>query len=144
MMQQTAQNSQPSRSPNLGRRITAMIRAWAILGAVVGIHTGWRLQGGLLATIAQTIAGIVVFSMVGLLLAAFTGRPNESLLGGAVGLLIGVVAVPLGSNMPAGETVNLCLTMGALVGATCRPWIRGVVRLGSVIHTLSGRLRSGI
>jgi hypothetical protein len=111
-----------------------------ILGAVVGLHNGWRLHGDFIAIIAQALAGIVVFAVMGILLGLFANRARESLLGGAFGLLIGCIA-HFACAIPQTEVIDVCLLVGALVGATCWPWIGGAIRLGTTIYALLGRLR---
>jgi hypothetical protein len=108
-----------------------MVTAWVVLGAVLGTITGLHLGGGAIGLLSQVIAGIIVFSVLGLILALFTGRAKESLVGGTCGCVVGLMSGPIRGTLSAAEAVNLCLVIGGLVGATCWPWVRVITATGS-------------
>ena len=114
-----------------------MVAAWVVLGAVLGTITGLHFGGGAIGLLSHVIAGTIVFSVLGLILAPFTGRAKESLVGGMCGCLVGLASGPFRGTLSAAEAVNLSLIIGGLVGATCWPWVRVVTmtRSGLVAAT---------
>jgi len=112
------------RRSGMGQRLRSMTAAWAVLGLVVGAHGGWRIAPEPLTLISHMIAGLMVFSALGLVLGLVSGRARHSLVGGACGVLVGVVCGPLPGQGSLGESVDLCLVMGALAGATLLPWLQ--------------------
>jgi hypothetical protein len=94
--------------------------AGAVSGTINALHLGVGFRG----FIAYILAGIIVFVPVGILLAVFVNRAKESLWGAAIGLVVGVLLIPYRPAIPVNETVNVCLLMGVLFGATCWPIVR--------------------
>ena len=127
-----------SRPTGIRSRMGAMVPAWLVLGAAVGMHTGFRLPGGALAVFSHAIAGMVVFGVMGAILAVFTSRAKESLMGGAFGMLVGLLAGPRGATLPPGEATCLCLVISDLTGATCWPLVHGVIRLAATVRLVGG------
>ena len=114
----------PHRSgPNIRRRMASMTAAWLFLGTVIGIHIGWRLNAGPVAIVSHVIAGWIVFSFAGVAISLLGGRWKESLLGALCGTLVGLVAELWNWAAPPGAAFNQCLVVGAIVGATFRPWV---------------------
>ena len=108
-----------------------MVTAWVVLGSVLGTITGLHLGGGAIGLLAHVIAGTLVFAVLGLILAPFSGRAKETLVGGACGCLVGLASGPIRGSLSAAEAVNLALVIGGLVGATCWPWVRVVTMTGA-------------
>jgi hypothetical protein len=132
--------NQQAASPRSGikKRVVGMAFAWLILGAAVGANAGLRLQAGAIAVAAQVTAGIIVFSLLGVLLGLFVARAEESMLGGLCGMLVGLASGSRENPAAQAEIANLCLVMGALVGATGWPWIRIIVGSASGIKRVLG------
>jgi hypothetical protein len=109
--------------PDIRRRMASMTSVWLFLGMVLGIHTGWRLHAGPVAIVSHAIAGSIVLAFLGIAISILADRWRESLIGGLGGMLFGAVAELWNCATPAGQAVNMGLLIGALVGATCWPWI---------------------
>jgi hypothetical protein len=83
------------------------------------------MQGGAIpGAIAAMMAGMVELAILGALFAAIGGRPGESVLGAAVGLLGGLAAGAMGVKAPAVLVANFGMVVGAIAGATLRPYLR--------------------
>jgi hypothetical protein len=96
---------------------------WAALGAVMGASVGME-GGGIIGAIAGMMAGIVEFAMLGAIFAVVGGRPEETILGAVGGLLGGLtVGITVGQDSVV-LLANLGLLVGAIVGATLRPYLR--------------------
>jgi hypothetical protein len=131
----------PPTQPMPGRRVLRMAVAWAGLGAVMGASVGWE-SGGVIGTIACLIAGMIELAALGAVLGLIGGRPGESLLGGGCGLTVGAVAGLAG--VQAGPVpAAFGLVVGALAGATLRPYLRlvalPIVLLVRVLPSRHGR-----
>ena len=105
--------NQQAASPRSGikKRVVGMAFAWLILGAAVGANAGLRLQAGAIAVAAQVTAGIIVFSLLGVLLGLFVARAEESMLGGLCGMLVGLASGSRENPAAQAEIANLCLVM---------------------------------
>ncbi len=108
-----------------------MVSAWVVLGGVLGTITGLHVGGGAIGLVSHVIAGTIVLGVLGLILAPFSGRAKESLVGGLCGCLVGLASGPIRGSLSAAEAVNLAVIIGGLVGATCWPWVRIVTAAGS-------------
>ena len=111
------------------RRMAHMIVAWAALGAFLGFNMAFHAGGGGIALIAQMIAGMIVLSVLGMMLGLAADRGRESVIGGAFGAIVGIVGGSLHQVAAQGEVISLCIVIGALIGATCWPWVRVVVKV---------------
>jgi hypothetical protein len=107
-----------------------MIGVWTVLGILTGIVTALPFRGGVSEVFARAIAGALVYSLLGATLSLFASRAQESMVGGLCGTAVGLGAQWVHPAPLAGEVVSLCLTIGALVGATCWPWIRVLQAVG--------------
>ena len=130
-MAKNAELPRPGPGRRVLRRVVSMVTAWIVLGAVLGTITGLHFGGGAIGLLSHVIAGIMVFSVLGLILAPFTGRARESLVGGTCGCLVGLMSGPIRGSLAPAEAVNLSLVIGGLVGATCWPWVRVITATGS-------------
>jgi hypothetical protein len=123
------------RRPGLGRkvvrRVVSMVTAWVVLGAVLGVIMGMQRGGGAIGMLSHVVAGTMVFSVLGMILAPFSGRAKETLVGGMCGCLVGLASGPIRGTLSAAEAVNFSLVIGGLVGSTCWPWVRVVTMTGS-------------
>jgi len=113
------------------RRLVSMAVAWLFLGAVTGIHIGWRLNEGVLPIVSNAIAGMTVFSLIGVLMSFFADRAEESIIGGLCGMLVGIATSTWEGAGEPGYAINLCLIAGALIGATGWPWVYIIVKVVS-------------
>jgi hypothetical protein len=109
--------------PSLGKRVGGMAVTWAFLGATMGASAG-GVSGGFVGAIAGVMAGAVELAVLGAALGVIGGRPGESLLGGACGAAGGVIAALVGGHPSPVLTVDFGLVVGALVGATLKPYCR--------------------
>lgn len=132
---QEARPLEMSQAGSMRRRVVQMTAAWLFLGALVGIGTGATSGGSLAAIVSSVLAGMILFPPVGLLLGLIGGRPKETLLGAAagaiVGALLGAVAGPI-------EITTHALLVGALGGATLRPYLMLAKWLYSALHAAAG------
>lgn len=110
-------------------RLLHMTFAWATLGSIMGGYTGYVKNEGTTMLIAQTIAGIIVLTGVGLFLGCVFNRAIESLVGGSVGFLLGFVVSPIAQMNPLVPNPSITLTIGGLIGATGWPLISFVKRM---------------
>lgn len=111
-----------------------MVAAWTILGVFVGLAIAMPFREGVADALGKVVAGIIVYSLLGAALSLFASRAQESLVGGVCGLCIGLAAELWQPAAPPGQSIRLCLTIGALIGATFWPWLRtlqAVVRHGT-------------
>jgi uncharacterized protein YacL len=110
---------------------------WAALGAVMGASVGME-GGGFIGAIAGMMAGIVELAMLGAIFAVVGGRPEESVLGAVVGLLAGLTFGVMRLPAPVVLVANFGLVVGAIVGATLRPYLRllslPVILLCRILH----------
>jgi hypothetical protein len=127
--------------PTLGRRVLRMAVAWAGLGAVMGTGVGLG-SGGVVVAVACLIAGMIELAALGAVLALFGGRPGESLLGGGCGLAVGAVSGLAGVQASVVLAAAFGLVVGALVGATLRPYLRLVsLPIVLLVRVLPSRYR---
>jgi hypothetical protein len=96
---------------------------WAALGAGMGASVGME-SGGFIGAIAGMLAGIVELAMLGAIFAVVGGRPEETVLGAVGGLLAGLVFSVMRVQAPVVLVANFGLVVGAMVGATLRPYLR--------------------
>ena len=94
---------------------------WAALGAIMGASVGME-GGGFIGAIAGMMAGIVEFAMLGAIFAVVGGRPEETVLGAVGGLLAGLAFNMMRVQAPLVLVANFGLVVGAIVGATLRPF----------------------
>ena len=104
-------------------RLLRMTFAWATLGSLMGGYIGVVKNEGTTMLIAQTIAGIIVLTCVGLFLGCVFNRAIESLVGGSVGFLLGLAVTPIAQVNQLVLNPSVTLTIGALIGATGWPLI---------------------
>ncbi len=109
--------------PTLRRRILRMMTVWAALGAIMGASLGMS-GGGLSGAIAGMIAGMFELAALGTVFALLGGRPEETVLGAGVGLLAGLAFGVMRVQAPLVLVANFGLVVGAMVGATLRPYLR--------------------
>lgn len=121
----------------LGLRAFHMAGAWLAVGAVVGACNGLHLGGRAPMMAGQIVAGMIVYPCLGALLALIADSAVESLAGATFGLLVGAVALGLGGRWPHFDHLAFTTTVGALIGATCLPWVRLTLRAaGFVVRSL--------
>lgn len=119
--------------PGIVGRMARMTVAWWALGAFLGFNMAIHAGGGVVGIIAQMIAGMIVLSVLGMLLGLAVDRARESILGGAFGAMVGILGETCRGGLVQGEAVSLCIIIGALIGATCWPWVRIVVKILSLV-----------
>jgi hypothetical protein len=105
-----------------------MALIWAFLGQWVGADIGMR-AGGLVGSIAACVAVMVEMAVLGAFLGWIGGRPRDTLLGAAVGLIAGVLLDPLSGHTDLISHASIGLIAGASDGATLRPYLRLVGRV---------------
>jgi hypothetical protein len=116
-----------------------MALTWAGLGAVMGAIVGWE-QGGFVGALVSLIVGMIELVPLGAVLSLIGGGPRESLLGGGCGLAVGAVAGLTGVPAGPGLVAAFGLVVGALVGATLRPYLRLVsLPILFLLRVLPGR-----
>jgi hypothetical protein len=111
------------------RRMRAMAGAWALLGLVMGLNCEHLFEFNTIALVANTIAWIMVMSLTGVLVSLFGGRPIDSWIGAATGATIAAFAVLRSTSDFASLSlqINFGALIGALVAATCWPWVRMIL-----------------
>jgi hypothetical protein len=109
--------------PTLRTRILRMSILWAVLGAFTGASVGLQ-GGGMIGAIAGMIAGMVEFATLGIIFVFIGGRPDETMLGAMAGLVVGLSIGVLGGPAPIVVVANCGLTVGAMLGATFRAYLR--------------------
>jgi hypothetical protein len=127
-----AQVDKPSALLKIVRRMAQMTIAWLALGAFLGFNMALHAGGGGAAIIAQMIAGMIVLSLLGMLLGLAVDRGRESIIGGAFGAIVGILGGSLHRVAAQGEVISLCIVIGALIGATCWPWVGVAVKILSL------------
>jgi hypothetical protein len=100
-----------------------MSTVWATLGAVIGTSVGIQ-GGGLNGAILAMMAGMVELAVLGVAFAIAGGTPEETMLGGVAGLLLGLAACAVGGQAPVVLVTNFGLLVGAILGATLRAYLR--------------------
>jgi hypothetical protein len=110
------------------RRVLQMALVWAFIGQWVGADIGMR-AGGLVGSIAGAVAVMVEMAVLGAFLGWLGGRPVDTIIGAALGLLAGVMLVPLGGHADLLSRANMGLIAGASDGAALRPYLRIIARL---------------
>lgn len=120
------------------RRMSALAGAWALLGALMGLNCEALWRGDTISVAANVVAWSIVMGITGAIMSAFGGRPLSCWVGAAGGFLIAVIA---GIRMPElGSSIQMQLNFGALVGAivaaTCWPWIRLTIAVAQRVRTL--------
>jgi hypothetical protein len=99
------------------RRAAAMVGIWLFFGIVVGLSIT-KPNAGVMVYVAGAIAGMIVLSPIGFLLGLLGGRWNESLIGAAVGQVVGFCVGLIGKWMEPNLLATIGLIYGALLGAT--------------------------
>jgi hypothetical protein len=112
-----------------------MSAVWAALGAIMGVSLGMS-GGGLIGAIAGMVTGIVELAALGVVFALLGGRPQETILGAAGGLLGSLAVGMMGGPAPILFVANFGMIYGAIIGATLQSYIR----LLALPVTLLGRL----
>jgi hypothetical protein len=111
----------PSRSAagsivrDVARRIPGMMAVWVGFGVLTGVSTA--PGAGPIALAAGVIAGLIVLTPLGVVLAVVGGQWKGSLAGGLAGLT-GVPVLGGVADVPAASLVPVALIFGGLVGAT--------------------------
>jgi hypothetical protein len=100
-----------------------MMTAWLVLGAMVGAALGLVLGGQAMMIFSNAVAGMIVFPLIGLPLGLIGGRASESLIGAAAGTVFGVALGGIAGQAITLATVIHLTVVGALVGATLRPYL---------------------
>ena len=122
---------------SLGQRAARMAGAWLAVGVVVGLCNGIHLGGHGVVIAGQVVAGMIVYPCLGAFLALIADTAVESLAAAAIGLLVGAIGPVVGGRWPQFEQLALMTTVGALVGATCLPWLRLTLRTaGALVRAL--------
>lgn len=121
------------------QRMRKMAGAWSLLGAAMGLNCEALFEGNRIALLANILAWMIVMSVTGAMVSLFGGRPLDSWVGAGLGGLIATVA---GLQLMPGESsslmqINFAALVGALVAATCWPWVR-------IVAMLYTRLRRGL
>jgi hypothetical protein len=111
------------------RRMCAMAGVWTLLGTVMGLNCEQLLRGDRIGLVANVLAWMIVMCFMGALLSLFGGRPVDSWVGAGFGAII-VAAV--GVQLPVADAsthmqINFGALLGALVAATCWPWVRMII-----------------
>ncbi len=119
--------------PGIVGRMARMTVAWLALGAFLGFNMAIHAGGGVVGIIAQMIAGMIVLSVLGMLLGLAADRARESIIGGAFGAMVGFLGETCRGGLVQGEAVSLCIIIGALIGATCWPWVLVVMKILSLV-----------
>lgn len=122
----------PARS-GIVRRMARMAIAWLALGAFLGFNMAVYAGPGVARILAQMIAGMIVLSVLGMLLGLAADRGRESMIGGAFGAIVGILGGTYHGVLAQADVVSLCIVIGALIGATCWPWVRIVVKTLSLV-----------
>jgi hypothetical protein len=101
----------------LGRRVRDMALVWAFFGALVGVGV-LPPEHGAIGIISGILAGLIVLTPLGVILALLGGQAPLALLGGVCGAglsgLLSLFAPRAGTLYPA----SVGLIGGALAGAT--------------------------
>jgi hypothetical protein len=127
--------------PSLGRRIRGTFLAWLVLGAVIGATGGTGSPG---AIVSGTIAGMIVLSVPGLLLAVLGGDVKGTLVGAAGGLLACLLlGLDPGSSIHP-LTMRFVVLVGALTGATCPLYLRALSWTHKTIVRTGNQLMSSL
>lgn len=106
----------------------AVAMCWAALGAIVGASECPQYPGDTLALSSFVLAGIIVFTPLGLFLHFVLGaKPRDALIGGTFGAMVALAAAELGCR--PGLPFGLAVTMGGLFTSTFGGMIRIAQRL---------------
>lgn len=127
-----------SRAGLVRTRVTRMMAAWLALGAIVGTGTGTTAGGEATMILSNALAGMILFPPVGLLLGLIGGRARESFIGAAVGAILGTALGTIASPAGFSKTATHALLIGALAGATFRPYLILVRWVYSALQTAAG------
>jgi hypothetical protein len=122
----------------LRQRVLQMALVWAFLGQWVGADIGMR-AGGLAGSIAGSVAVMVEMAVLGAFLGWIGGRPRDTIVGGALGVVAGVMLAPLSVHTDLLSRANIGLIAGASDGAMLRPYLR---MIGRVLGMATRRLGS--
>jgi hypothetical protein len=127
----------PAPNPRLRGRILRMATVWAALGAVMGASVGMQ-GGGIIGAIAGMLAGVTELAALGAIFALIGGTPQGTLLGAVGGLLVGMTMGLMGETASAVLVADFGLVVGAIAGATLRPYLRllalPIILLGRLLH----------
>jgi hypothetical protein len=115
--------STPTSNPTPCGRILRMSTVWATLGVVIGTSIGIQ-AGGMTGAIVAMMVGMVELAVLGVTFAIVGGTPEETMLGGVAGLLVGLSACAAGGQAPIVLVTNFGLLVGAILGATLRAYVR--------------------
>jgi hypothetical protein len=107
-------------------RMRAMASAWMVLGVAIGLNCEALLERNAIGVAANMLAWMIVMGLTGTIMSLFGGRPMDSWVGAALGALI---ALATGMQLMPGQAsfhmqINFCALIGAIVAATCWPWVR--------------------
>lgn len=119
-------------------RMRAMGAAWALLGVVIGLNSPALVEWNAISFVANIIAWMIVMGLTGTMVSLFGGRPVDSWIGAAVGAVIsGVVGFPTTTEIaPLMMQINFGALMGALVAATCWPWVRVILHVSARVRSI--------
>ena len=98
------------------RRLPALVGVWLAFGGVLGVALS--PAHGPIGIAAGIVAGLIVYSPVGVLLALVGAKWDESLFGGVFGLLAAAAVVFVGQRTDAAYIAAFGVTFGGLLGGT--------------------------
>jgi hypothetical protein len=107
------------------KRVLQMALVWAFVGQWVGADIGMR-AGGLPGSIAGCVAVMTEMAVLGAFLAWIGGRPRDTLIGAALGLIAGVTLSAANGHTDLLFDANMGLIAGASDGAMLRPHLRAL------------------
>ena len=103
-------------------RFMSMTTAWAALGFVMGVYIGIVMSQDLIMLVSQIIASMIVLVFIGSVLSCIYNRAIESVIGGLIGFLMGLVVFPA-AQFELGQNAAVTLIIGGLMGTTCWPLV---------------------
>jgi hypothetical protein len=104
-------------NPGLGMRVLHMSLLWLGFGVLLGALSA-PPNLGVSGIIAGIVAGMIILPVVGAMLGLLGAKWQETLAGGAFGLVSGTIVGVFNGQAPF-HAANMGLLCGALVGATC-------------------------
>jgi hypothetical protein len=113
----------PAFRHTLGRRVLRMTTTWAALGVVMGASLGID-NGSVVGAVACMIAGMIEMASMGAVFGLIGGKPQECVVGAVSGLIVGLVTGLVAGQTHLGFVAAFGLVVGALIGATFRPYLR--------------------
>ena len=126
----------------LRRRVLQMALTWTFIGQWVGADIGMR-AGGLVGSVAGCVAVMIEMALMGALLGWIGRTPRDTLVGAALGMLVGSTLAPLGWHSDLISVADIGLIVGASDGAALRPYLRMSGRLVGAATRRLGRTFAG-